>query len=253
MKANYRGRRRILWLAYIAAFFLVVMFDKLGGGADAAAVIMSVLICAFPAVIIYSCVLTHKARVEDREEFEEKAQSMGVNRISVERFLTEKCLKGEKNSWAEDVLIGLLGAPMIAMAIFVFFVGSEGGGAGNRAYALIPFGWGFFIIYAMMSRKEQRRKAREYALYFAAARRGDYLYAALASDTRRGNAPQEVIRLLKRNYLMNIDHDPERQQFNIIGFKKLPRNAYVCGNCGAAVSITVGEALICKYCGKPLS
>ena len=252
MKTGYRRKRRGLWLAYIAAFFIDVMFSKLEGAMDAAAIILSVLICAFPAVIIYSCVLTHKARVEDRLEFEETAQKMHLHPTAADRFLTEKCKKGEQNGWAEDVLIGLLGVPGIAMAVFMLFSGSKGTGEGSWMYALCSFGVAFFFIYMLMNRKVQRRKAREYALYFAAAKRGDYLYAALASDTKRGSAQQEVIRLLNRNYLMNIENDAERQQFNIIGFRRLPKNAYVCGNCGAAVSITVGAPLVCEYCGKPL-
>ena len=128
----------------------------------------------------------------------------------------------------------------------------EGDGRRKLDVCFMSFGVAFFFIYMLMNRKVQRRKAREYALYFAAAKRGDYLYAAFASDTKRGSAPQEVIRLLNRNYLMNIENDAERQQFNIIGFRRLPKNAYVCGNCGAAVSITVGAPLVCEYCGKPL-
>ena len=252
MKTDYRKRRRKLWLAYVAAFFVVVMFSKLGGSVDAASVALSVLICAFPVVIIYSCVLTHKARVEDQLEYAETLQRLNLHHASVDRFLTKKYRNGEKNGWAEDVLIGIFGVPGIIMAITMLFIGSTDAGAGRWLYAFVSFGIGVFFIYALMNRKAQRRKARNYAVRFASAKRGDYLYAALVSDTQRGNAPQEVIHLLNRNYLMNIENDAEKQQFNIIGFRRLPKNAYVCINCGAAVSITVGEALVCQYCGKPL-
>ena len=252
-KTDYCKMRRILWIVYIGLFLVVIVFNTLVEGAtELAAFALAALICAFLPVIICSCVFTHKARVEDRVEYGEAMRRLNLHPKSVNRFLTEKCLKGEENGWAEDVLIWILGIPTVGMAAFEAFSDVMGHGFGKWFTVLSSLAIGLFIIYMLMNRKIQRKRAREYALLFASAGRRDYLYSALANDARRGNAPQEVIRLLKRNYLMNIENDPERQQINIIEFRRLPKNAYVCGNCGAAVSITVGDALICKYCGKPL-
>ena len=252
-KTDYRKMRRILWIIYIGLFLVVIAFNTLVKGAtELAAIALAALICAFLPVFICSCVFTHQARVEDRAAYKEAMERLDLNLKSVNRFLTEKCLKGEENGWAEDVLIWILGIPAVGMAAFEMFTDVMGSGFGKWLTVFLSLAIGFFIIYMLVNRKIQRRRAREYALLFASAGRKDYLYSALANDAQRGNAPQEVIRLLKRNYLMNIENDSERQQINIIEFRRLPKNAYVCGNCGAAVSITVGDAIICKYCGKPL-
>ena len=252
-KTDYRKMRRILWIIYISLFLVVIAFNTLVKGAtELAAIALAALICAFLPVFICSCVFTHQARVEDKAAYKEAMERLDLNLKSVNRFLTEKCLKGEENGWAEDVLIWILGIPAVGMAAFEMFSDVMGSGFGKWFTSFISLAIGFFIIYMLVNRKIQRRRAREYALLFASAGRKDYLYSALANDAQRGNAPHEVIRLLKRNYLMNIENDSERQQINIIEFRRLPKNAYVCGNCGAAVSITVGDAMICKYCGKPL-
>ncbi len=252
-KTDYRKMRRILWIVYIGLFLAVIAFNTLiKGAAELAATAFAALICAFLPVFICSCVFTHKARAQDRVEYKETMERLGLHPKSVNRFLTEKCLKGEENGWAEDVLIWILGIPSVGMAVLALFTDVTGSGFGKWFTVLTSLAIGSFIIYMLMNRKIQRKRAREYALLFASAGRKDYLYSALQNDAQRGSAPQEVIRLLKRNYLMNIENDPERQQINIIEFRRLPKNAYVCGNCGAAVSITVGDAMICKYCGKPL-
>ena len=252
-RTDYRKMRRILWSVYIGLAFVVIVFSMLvQGKSDLAALAVAGLICAFMPVLICSCVFTHKARVEDKVEYKEAMKRLDLHPKSVNRFLTEKCLKGEENEWAEDVLIWILGIPSVGMAVLEALTDVTGSGFGKWFTVVTGLAVGSFIIYMLMNRKKQRRRAREYALLFASAGRKDYLYSALQNDAQREDAPQEVIRLLKRNYLMNIENDPERQQINIIEFRVLPKNAYVCGNCGAAVSITVGDAMICTYCRKPL-
>lgn len=250
---RYRKRRRMVWLIYLAASVLIFFLIGKSGEGDELVFLGTLPILAFFPIVIYTCVLTHKARVADWAEMNEEIVRRGLTRSSLNRFLTDKCLQGMQNGWAEDVLMWLLGIPAILMWIFTTIIDRE-----ERPFAVliitsvIMLGMAYVFLYMIMNRKKQRKLANLYALLFATSTRPEYTWTELASSISRHNAGPELAHLVDRNYMMNLDVDRQRQSVKIIGFHKVPKNAYVCSYCGGASSIPVGAAKICYYCGRPV-
>ena len=202
MNIDYRKRRRIVWLVYLAAsFFLFLTANNYPGAPDFIIMAGILPILSFFPVLVYTGILTHRARRADEERLQEEMRNKNVTQI---------------------------GALFSAVPVL------------------------YCAFYLLLNRKRQRKLAKQYALIFAASPRGDYTYSELASKVRRQNAGYEAACLVKRNYMMNIKVDQANRNLQIIGYRKAPKRAYVCSNCGAASSITVGEAKICRYCGRPL-
>lgn len=252
MNIDYRKRRRIVWLVYLAAsFFLFLTANNYPGAPDFIIMAGILPILSFFPVLVYTGILTHRARRADEERLQKEMRNKNVTQAQVERFLTDKTVKGSENGWAEDVLIWIFGVPMIPLLAFSVIKGERTASTIIGAlFSAVPVLYCAF--YLLLNRKRQRKLAKQYALIFAASPRGDYTYSELASKVRRQNAGYEAARLVKRNYMMNIKVDQANRNLQIIGYRKAPKRAYVCSNCGAASSITVGEAKICRYCGRPL-
>ena len=249
MNTKYRKSRNLLWILYLLLSALLFFLSARVPGFPM--MLGTLPILAFFPVVIYSCVLTHRARIADDQEILKEIQRRNLTLSSVNSFLTDKSRKGKEIGWAEDVLIGIIGIPSLAFVAVALFGFDDAPLAVTVTYTLEALLIGYFCVYMLINRKMQRKKAVQYAILFASADKGEFSFAELSAAAGSGRAAEEVTRLLRRNYLTNIQAEPQNNCVKIIGYRKLPRNAYVCANCGAASSITVGEAKICRYCGRP--
>ena len=249
---QYRKQRNLAWLLYLLVTLLLFYLTGRAPEGSNLYILGTLPILALFPMIIYTCVLTHRARVEDHREFTEEMKRRNVTAESVSRFLTDKTIKGAKNAWAEDVLFWIFGVPAIGMGVFILFLMDDTSLATRTMGSIGYLAMAYVFIYLLLNSKKQRKLANLYALLFAASTQPEYTFPELASSASRQNAGPEVARLVDRNYMMNLEVEPREDRVRIVGFRRVPKNAYVCSNCGGASSIPVGAAKICYYCGRPL-
>lgn len=253
MNTDYRKVRRWVWILYLTLSVVIfAITSHVPPDKNTLLMLGTLPVLIFFPVLIYTAVLTHKARKMDKKIFQDELARLGVSKAQVERFLTEKCLKGLENDWAEDVLIWILGIPAISGLVFALSTKNLSVFA-KVMESITSILFVYIFVYMMLNRKKQRKLSRSYGLIFATSPRDEYSFSELASLAGRKRAGFEIKQLVDRNYMMNLEPNVQKKSIKIVGFKRCPRVAYVCKNCGGASSIPVGAAKICEYCGRTLS
>ena len=210
---RYRIIRNIAWILYIAALAVVFIFSEPLPGAGGSAMdiltgLMSVLIIGFAPMLMFTGIMTRKAREEDRRRWDLPAvKEMRGSPLAA--YVTEKVWHGRETEWAEDFLMWLFGIGTAGIGIGSIAIDAGEQGGKNPAFLYIEGSIilaGLLIIALTYQRKHLRLLSQRYARAFCGHRTGDVLpESVLKAETGRRHPIRDLRVLWRRGYLINTD------------------------------------------------